>query len=46
LSVNFSGSLSGSVISGQLTYGRTGQGANNGSNVTHSGSITLPVTLR
>jgi hypothetical protein len=46
LSVNFSGSLSGSVVSGQLTYGRTGQGANNGSNVTHSGSITLPVTLR
>lgn len=45
-SFNFSGSLSGGVVSGVVTYGTTGQGTTNGSNVTHSGSTNIPVTLR
>ena len=46
LSFNFSGSLSGGVVSGVVTYGRTGQGTTNGSNVTHTGSTSMTVTLR
>jgi len=45
-SFNFSGSLSGSVVSGVVTYSNTGSGTSNGSNVTHSGSANMPATLR
>ncbi len=45
-SFTFSGSLSGGVISGVVTYTSTGQGTVNISNVSHTGSTSLPVTLR
>ena len=45
-SFTFSGSQSGGVISGVVTYGITGQGSTNGSNDTFTGSTSITVTLR
>ena len=45
-SFTFSGSLSGGVVSGVVTYGRTGQSTINISNETHTGSTSITVTLR
>jgi hypothetical protein len=45
-SFGFSGSLTGGVVNGVLTYQSTGQSTTNGSSATHSGSTSIPLTLR
>jgi len=42
----FSGSLTGGVVTGVLTYQSTGQSTTNGSNATHTGSTSIPLSLR
>lgn len=46
LSFTFSGSLSGGVISGGVTYATMGQGTVNTSSVSHTGSTSITVSLR